>query len=257
MSGFRLAIGTLLACGLAAAALFPRSDRVLGGYTSSFVGRTPGQKANAIRAARATNGVIIESGREFSFNRAVGSWTPDRGYVLAPVSYEGELAVDWGGGICQTSTTLYNAALLAGLEIVERHRHARAPGYVLPGRDAAVAQYAVDLRLRNPYPWPVRIRALIGWPADQSLGFQIVGRERGPMARVQCEPLSAVGPAQVVEFHDHLPAGRRRTINRGRPGVRVSVYRAYLRGPLAGARELVSQDSYPPVNRVMEIGAKP
>jgi len=252
MRGFRIAIGLLLACGVAAAWLAP-GERALGGYTTSLVGRTRGQRANAIRAARAINGIVIESGREFSFNRAVGSWTPDRGYVLAPVSYEGELAVDWGGGVCQTSSTLYNAALLAGLEIAERHRHARAPGYVPPGRDAAVAQYDVDLRVRNPYCWPVRIHALI---ADESLGFQFLGRERGPMASVQCEPLAALDAAEVMRFDERLSAGQRSTINRGRRGVRVAVYRTYLRGPLAGSRELVSQDSYPPVNRVVELGAK-
>src|SRR3989337_693852 len=108
---------------------------------------------------KAVDGKVLQAGAEFSFNRTVGSWSADRGYVKAPVSYDGELIPSWGGGVCQVSSTLYNAALLAGLEILERHRHRFPARYVPPGQDAAVAQLDIDLRFRNPYRWPVRIEA--------------------------------------------------------------------------------------------------
>ena len=72
---------------------------------------------------RGKSAAIVLPGQVFSFNKTVGSWTADRGYVRAPVSYDGELIKSWGGGVCQTSTTIYNAALMAGLEILERHHH--------------------------------------------------------------------------------------------------------------------------------------
>lgn len=237
--------------GMAAALVLPPREYVMGSYVTSLEGRTRGQKMNAIRAAKAIDGTVIESGAAFSFNRTVGSWTPDRGYVLAPVSYGGELVVDWGGGVCQTSTTLYNAALIAGLEVVERHRHNWAPSYVAAGRDAAVAQYVIDLRLRNPYPWPVRIRAVI---TRTGLGFEILGQCPGPMATVYSKVLSAVQPSEVIKRDDGLRPGTRQVIVRGRPGMRVAVYRKFLNGARAGEVELVSQDTYPPVNRVVLVG---
>jgi vancomycin resistance protein YoaR len=251
MRAFRIALALVLLGGLAAAFLLPPRDRVLGAFSTSLSARTRGQRENALRAARALDGVVIDPGREFSFNRAVGSWTADRGYVRAPVSYDGELVVDWGGGVCQTSSTLYNAALLAGLDIVERNRHAWVPGYVPPGRDAAVAQFDVDLRLRNPYPWPVRLRASA--TAD-SLGFEVLGREDGLVAAVRIEPQSAVGPVEVVRPDARLQSGQRRLLTRGRAGVRVAVYRIFLRGPKAGRRELLSRDAYPAMNRVVSVG---
>ena len=244
----KLGVSLLLLAGVGALLCAAPREQVMGSYSTSLSARSPGQRANARRAARALEGVILPPGSEFSFNRAVGPWTADRGYVLAPVSYEGELIVDWGGGVCQTSTTLYNAALLAGLEIVERERHSWAPRYVPPGLDAAVAVSSADLRVRNPYPWPVRLHALLD---GEGLGFEIRGGLARPVAAVQGVLEEALPPEQVVQPDSALPRGGRHPAVRGRPGARVSVYRTYLRGPRRGCRELVSRDSYPPMARVV------
>ncbi|MHB9133678.1 MAG: VanW family protein [Armatimonadota bacterium] len=249
---FQLLLIITLVAGIAAAICWPRAgEQVMGNYCTSLQGRTRGQRMNATRAAKALDGVVIEAGHEFSFNKTVGSWSPDRGYVLAPVSYDGELVVDWGGGVCQTSTTLYNAALIAGLQVVERHRHSWAPHYVPPGRDAAVAQRTVDLRLRNPYPTPVRLRVIAD---DSRIGFEIIGRQSGPVAEVQSAVLSSLPPGDIIKIDNRLPAGQRRIINHGQPGVRVSVYRTFTQGARVGTRELVSQDGYPAMNRVVAVG---
>ena len=251
MQIFKSMLIIALLAGLAATICLPHTEGILGGYATSLRGRTRGQRMNALRAARAIDGAIIPAGHTWSFNHAVGSWTPDRGYVPAPVSYDGELVVDWGGGVCQTSTTLYNAALIAGLEIVERHRHNWAPGYVPPGRDAAVAQFTTDLRLRNPYATPVHLHARL---SDDGLGLEILGRGQGPMAEVTDEPLRVVAPAEVTMPDRHLAPGQRRVRTHSRPGAQVLVTRTYLHGPHAGHCELISQDVYPPMNRVVMIG---
>jgi len=253
MKALRLLILLLLIAGAAAALWLPSRERVVGSYVTSLQGRTKGQRINAERAAKALDGVVIAPGHVFSFNKTVGSWTPDRGYVLAPVSYDGELIVDWGGGVCQTSTTLYNAALVAGLEVVERHRHTWAPSYIPPGRDAAVAQYTTDLRLRNPFPTPVRLKADI---REGSIGFEIIGSQAGPLATVECEPSATVEPVAVVKYDGRLAPGQRRLITHGRPGMRVDVFRTYLRGKRAGERELLSHDMYPAMNQVVAVGIK-
>jgi vancomycin resistance protein YoaR len=78
----------------------------------------------------------------------------------------------WGGGVCQVSTTLYVAAILAGLEVLERHHHAVAPSYVPKGMDAAVAYGVADLRLRNPFPFPVQIKFEFG---ENQLTCRVIG----------------------------------------------------------------------------------
>jgi vancomycin resistance protein VanW len=246
-------IAVLLVTGTALALKGPGGQHVLGGYATSLQGRTRGQRINALLAARRLDNVTLEPGETFSFNRRVGPWSPDRGYVIAPVSYDGELVADWGGGVCQTSTTLYNAALLAGLEVIERHRHTWAPKYVPPGRDAAVAQHDLDLRFRNPYPWPIRIRARV---SEESVAFEVLGAEQGPMASVQGDPRGTVEPIEIVKTDERLGPGQRRIVTRGRPGVRVSVYRRILKGPKAGDRELISHDTYPPMNRLIRVGGR-
>ena len=216
----------------------------MGSYATFLTGRSGAQKRNARLAAARVNGTMIAPGAIFSFNRRVGPWTPDRGVSIAPGSYDGALVMDWGGGVCQTSTTLYNAALIAGLEIVERQHHTWAPRYAPIGRDAAVARQSIDLKLRNPYPWPVRIRTT---GDGRSIAFEIIGQEPGPVARIEEETVSRIEPARVVVAGDDGP---RRTIIPGRAGAQTRVYRTFARGPRAGEREIVSQDSYPAMNRV-------
>jgi vancomycin resistance protein VanW len=136
-------------------------ERVLASFSTSLKGRTRGQKHNARLAARSLDNRVIPPQGVFSFNQTVRSWSVDGGYSKALVSYDGELVRAYGGGVCQTSTTLYNVALLAGLPILERHPHVFVPGYIAPGRDAAVAYPGIDLRFQNSNPYPLRIRARV------------------------------------------------------------------------------------------------
>lgn len=260
-------VGGAVCAGVALALQVPAHNAVMGGYVTSLRGRTSGQRNNALLAAQRIDGVVIPSGETFSFNQRVGPWGADRGYVKALVSYDGELVTDWGGGVCQTSTTLYNTALLAGLTIVERHRHTWAPRYVPPGRDAAVAQRDLDLKIKNPYSWPVRLRMTGN---DNRLGFEALGAVAGPMARVECNRDATSPPLEVTRRSDRLPWGQRRLVNRGKPGVRVTVYRRFLHDERmkrpdpdslkvsspASEREWVSQDAYPVMDRVVVLGSR-
>ncbi|MGC9317315.1 MAG: VanW family protein [Armatimonadota bacterium] len=250
MSGKFAWVATVLAAvGLVAAAAVPPREGVLGSYRTPLQGRERNQRANALRAARALDGTVLAPGEVLSFNDTVGPWTADRGYLKAPVSYGGEMHPAWGGGVCQTSTTLYNAALVAGLEIVERHRHQWAPHYCPLGRDAAVAQYDIDLRLRNTHPSPVRIEVR---PTGDSLGIAILGREAGPMAAVHTTVRGVLPPREVLRIDSGLQPGECHRLVRGAPGYRVLVYREFRDAP--GRRELVSEDRYPPVNRLVVAG---
>ena len=161
------------AAGVAYLAVLPPPEVRLGAFATRLEGRSGAQRHNAELAARSLNGAVIAPGASLSFNSVVRGWSMDRGFVRAPVSFDGELVPAFGGGVCQTSTTLYNAALLSGLGIAERHHHVFAPHYVAPGRDAAVAYPSLDLRVVNPYPFPVRLRS--GASGDQ-LRIEVWGK---------------------------------------------------------------------------------
>lgn len=108
------------------------------------------------------NGYILEPGQSFSFNKVVGPRTADRGYQKATVLMHGEKTQDFGGGVCQISTTLFQAARAAGLPITERHSHQKDVGYAHPGDDAAVDYGNKDMCFTNQTDKNVTIEASVG-----------------------------------------------------------------------------------------------
>lgn len=120
-----------------------------GSYTTYFSYSSLERKNNVKLSALALMGKVIYSGEEFSFNSIVGERSEERGYKKAKVIIDKKATEGVGGGVCQTSTTLYNAALYAGLKISERHPHSLSPRYVPDSFDAAVSYGLFDLRILN------------------------------------------------------------------------------------------------------------
>jgi vancomycin resistance protein YoaR len=234
-------VAVLAVVAVAAVAMLAPGDRCIGRYTTMLTGRNHSQRHNALLAIRHLAGAVVGPGEVFSFNARVGTCSRDAGYRKAPVSYNGQLIDSWGGGVCQVSTTLYNAALLSGMEIVERNRHRFAPGYVAPGRDAAVAFSTIDLRFRNPYSVPVRIEADI---QGERLTAAIYGE-----VRFKSRPQIVQDVRQIQEpMTFELRSGRTgRVRNTGKFGCEVVTYRVW-----GDRRELISTDDYPAMNRIVE-----
>lgn len=233
-----VAVGVVLTVGTPA-----KGEVCMGRFVTGLEGRTKYQRLNAKLALREMNGAVIAPGKVFSFNDKVGTWSRDAGYRKAPVSFNGQLVSEWGGGVCQASTTLYNAVLLSGMEIVERHPHHHAALYAPPGRDAAVAFHGIDLRFRNPYPFPVRISTK---HSGDRLSVAIFGRS-----------MPKVRPRIVTEMRDVVSPGTREVRlggdfghvrNSGKPGFEVATYRIF-----GDKKHLLSVDSYPAMTRVVEI----
>jgi vancomycin resistance protein VanW len=217
----------------------PPAANLMAEFTTSLTGRTPGQRHNSEWAANKIDGTVIKPGQTFSFNRRVGPWGRREGVVRAPVSFGGILVPSWGGGVCQTSTTLYCAALLAGLEIVERHSHEIAPSYIPAGMDAAVAQELADLRFKNPYPFPVTMECFI---EKELLTCRIITLESLPAGYKPCRlerELVSVQPA---------PQARGLKPQRGRPGMRVRLWRLQEDNGKQ-VRELCHETEYAPLAR--------
>ncbi len=114
---------------------------------------------NIALAANSINGKIIKPGEIFSYNRAIGSTTAEKGYKKAKIFVNGKEEEGMGGGICQVSSTLYNAAKAAGMEIIERHPHSKKVYYVGDGNDAAVSPGGIDFKFRNIKNFNVQIVA--------------------------------------------------------------------------------------------------
>ena len=225
----------------------------LAGFATSVEKRSPAQRYNAEKAAKALNGKRVEPGAIFSFNNTVKSWSWDQGYVKAPVSFDGELIKAYGGGVCQTSTTLYNAVLLAGLEIVERHPHVFAPRYVPAGRDAAVAQSSIDMRFRNSLSTPITIYSEI---KGDRIQIRLMGYEKPKMRpEIVGEMLSFSLPARMTrEVSDVSANGRgRRTYirNPGAKGYRVMTWRVFSQNGKEIRREFLGDDTYQSMDRLV------
>ena len=127
--------------------------------TTDYNEQVKNRTINLEIATRTINGIVLQPGDVFSFNETIGRTTRAKGYRSAKIFVKGKEEEGMGGGICQVSSTLYNAADFAGLEIVERHPHSKKVGYVKEGRDAATSYGGVDLKFKNTLPHPVKIVA--------------------------------------------------------------------------------------------------
>lgn len=148
--------------------------KVIGQFTTKTTANVD-RNTNIRIAAEALDGMIIPSGQEFSFNNTTGNRTTDKGYKPAGAYLNGVLIEEPGGGVCQVSSTLYNAVVKSGLKTTERHAHSYVPSYVMPGEDAMVSYDGFagpDMRFLNTSDVAVALRARF---SDQTLTISIVG----------------------------------------------------------------------------------
>jgi len=130
-------------------------------YATRFDPDEVNRSKNIELAALLLNGIIVEPGAVFSYNDTLGPREKVFGFKEAPELLDGNLVTGVGGGICQVSSTLYNALLLADVEVIERYKHSAVTGYVPPGRDATVTYGQMDLRFRNNLPFTIVIRTFL------------------------------------------------------------------------------------------------
>jgi len=137
-------------------------DVVVASYTTYFNSTDSGRNKNIELSARAINNVIVGSGDYFSFNTIVGPRDEANGYQPAPEIINKKVVMGIGGGICQTSSTLFNAVDQIPINYVERHHHSLDVGYVPKGRDATVSYGSLDFRFQNTNDVPFLIKATYG-----------------------------------------------------------------------------------------------
>ena len=177
---------------------------VLGSFTTSFASSGADRSANVTNGARLINGAVVYPGEEFSTYELVSPYTAANGYYPAGSYVSGRVVDSMGGGICQVSTTLYNAVLLSELEITERHNHSMIVGYVDKSADAAIAESAgKDFRFKNNTDYPIYVEGIT--TPDKHITFNIYGVEyRNANRKVHYESviLSTDVPTNEVIYAD-------------------------------------------------------
>jgi|GEM_PF-3419214 len=135
--------------------------QLIGQYKTYFNTGEKNRSLNLKRASSAVDGIVLAPGEVFSFNKIVGPRTPENGYTKAIIFVSGNESYDYGGGVCQVSSTIYNAVLAAGLPVLERYSHSLPVAYVPKGYDATVAYGYKDLRFSNNRKEAITIRCLV------------------------------------------------------------------------------------------------
>ncbi len=178
LQSIHLWTGFALLLTLGAAALFyqQRPFRApLAGFVTDLKGRSFAQRHNILRASESFSGTVLNSYQTFSLNQAAGPYTRDRGFLPERSFINHQSAETYGGGVCQLASTLYNAAQLAGLTIIERVPHSQEILSVPQGHDATLAFGVSDLKLKNPYPFPIKIVSRV---INDQLLLEIWGKEK-------------------------------------------------------------------------------
>lgn len=200
-------------------------DRVLGVYTTYF-SMDPNRSSNIERAARSVDGWILQPGESFSFNAATGLRTAANGYLSAPVFMDGKLVPDAGGGVCQVSTTLFNAVLLAGLAVTERTCHFAPVAYVPIGQDATVADNYLDFCFVNDLSKPVYLCAVY---EPGALTMYVLGNREDEMRQVSLtETENKTLPHRTVYKVDPSQSEEKK-VEEGNDGYDVTVVRQAVR----------------------------
>lgn len=227
---------------------------VMGWFETKF---PPGEKDrnyNLKVAAEKLNGFILMPGQEFSFNAVVGDRTEKEGYRVAHVITAGEMVDGLAGGTCQISTTLHGAVWFAGLDIVYGIPHSRPSAYVTMGMDATVVYPTTDLKLRNPYEFPVVIRYTV---SQGTARVEVLGHKR-PWTKIAFErEILVEKPYETITREDdELPVGTMIVDQVGFPGYELKRRRLFYRGAKVAKKEerLIK---YPPTTEYVRIGSNP
>ncbi len=227
---------------------------VLGEFSTKFRTYQTDRTHNLALAAAALNETVIKPGEVLSLNDRIGERLAERGYRAAPIFLEGEVTPSTGGGICQIATTTYNAALLANLDIVERHHHSRPVDYAPTGQDATVYWGQYDLKVTNNLTHPILLLTSMG---DSTVTMRFLGSEEDDYdVEITRTGLSRVGHGSKEIPDPELEEGKREVEKKGRSGWRVNVFREVTRAGEEIREHKLHSDYYGPQTEVIRVGTK-
>ena len=229
---------------------------ILGSFTTSFSTSGTSRTANVTNGCKLVNGTTLYPGEEFSTYRTVAPFSQANGYYMAGSYVNGKVVDSIGGGICQVSTTLYNAALLAELEITERHNHSMTVSYVDLSADAAIAESAgKDFRFVNNTDSPIYIEGII---KNKQITFNIYGKETRSSSRkvtYVSEVLDTINPPADQIYQDaSQPIGYFLKGDSAHIGYKAKLWKVVTENGVEVSREQVNSSSYKMTPRSATVG---
>lgn len=228
-------------------------DTIIASSKTSYAS-SPAERVNNIElASKSINGKLIMPGDVFSLNETLGERTLEKGYKIAPVIEEGDFKSGIGGGICQVSSTLYNAVLRSGLSIIERESHSLPVSYIGLGLDATVSWGSIDFKFKNTLDYPIFIES---YTKNKALYINLYSNSNLAKKKyiVRNDVYNKI-PAKTQIIEDkNVPIGKGIIINKGSDGYWVKVVRStYENGKLIDC-EIITDDYYEPVDKIIKKG---
>ncbi|MDR3271810.1 MAG: VanW family protein [Peptococcaceae bacterium] len=228
-------------------------DSVIGEYCTYYNVTEINRSSNLKAAAASLDQKVLMPHEVCSFNQTVGPRTPETGYKDAYIIVNNEFVLGTGGGICQVSSTLYNAALLANLDIEQRAQHALAVAYVPLGRDATVNYPNLDLQFRNNTASVIYIRT---YAEGGEMRVRLYGRKSDVSVQVDNYTRSVI-PFETIHRDDpDLFIGESEQIQSGANGYQVETYKTVVDAQGNSTQTFLSKDTYAPTNRIVLVGTR-
>ena len=224
-------------------------------YTTIYDSSNKNRSNNLAISAEKIDGTIIMPGETFSYNQTVGERTIAAGYKEAGAYAGGRVVQDVGGGICQTSSTLYNAALLANLEIVDRSNHQFLTSYVSASRDATVAWGSIDFQFKNTRTYPIKIEASA---KNGVCKMAIYGIKEETEYEVVIQSVVNSYLPYTTKYEDDptLEEGKEVVEQSGYTGCTSEAYKILKLNGEVVSKTLLSKDTYDPMTRIIRRGTK-
>lgn len=226
----------------------------LAGYTTYFPAGSYARSNNLRIALSYMNGVVVMPGETYSYNKNIGDTTASKGYQAAATFKGGTTVNEMGGGICQTVSTLYNVALMANLEIVERHQHGLPVGYVPPSRDATVYSPVLDFKFKNNRETPIKIVTSFTYGGSLNVSIYGTKQDNDPEVILSQKTLSTIPYTTRYEYDPGMPYGSQSVVT---AGVNGYTSESYITKKLNGqviSSGVLSQDKYNAQQQVIKIG---
>lgn len=237
--------------------LQPKQLVLRSSFYTSYINSTEERKSNIKLCAKSIDNTLIDVGGEFSFNNVVGARTEKRGYKRAKIIVNGEFVDGVGGGVCQVSTTLYNAVLLADLQVLECHAHSLPVSYVVPSFDAMVNSGWADLKFKNNTKNPVYLKAQAD---DEKIKISIYGQAMHYKINRVSNIVGKIMPLpEQIIFDDkgeypQLYEGEKKFLRYGKEGIKSEGYiEKIINGKVIQTKK-VRKDSYSAIRGLIIYG---
>lgn len=222
-------------------------------FSTRYDASLRGRSENLRIATSKIDGTVLMPGQQFSFNGVVGERTVQEGYKNAAI-YEGGGVVDGlAGGICQISSTLYNAALFSDLQIDERYNHSFKTSYLGVGRDATVVYGIKDFKFTNNRSYPIKIE---GSAENGVVTFAIYGIKEETEYKINIIPvITSTIPYTTETIQDNsLKPGTQEVVQAGAGGYKATTYKEKVLNGAVVSKEVISNDTYKAMTRIVKVG---